>query len=161
MLASHVKHEDWHSCWKIFKVHCFRPFQNGTTTKRKTPPISFSEFTFRSSVFLFRDGVGNQRRCTPFHSLEKSRSVTSFAGLAWPLCARMTRTTSDRCWMYGSRKQVPLAAAAVVVWVPGDTQVMSQSKAPGWLRCFSWLPWIEGDGSLSVMVDVVKEPRKG
>ena len=23
MLASHVKHEDWHQGWKIFYVHCF------------------------------------------------------------------------------------------------------------------------------------------
>ena len=131
---------------KYSKCIVLGPFKTEPQQKEKRHQSASVNSHSAPVFFCFRDGVGNQRRCTPFHSLEKSRSVTSFAGLAWPLCARMTRTTSDRCWMYGSRKQVPLAAAAVVVWVPGDTQVMSQSKAPGWLRCFSWLPWIEGDG---------------
>ena len=36
MLASHVKHEDWHQGWKIFYVHCFRPFSKKNKTKRKS-----------------------------------------------------------------------------------------------------------------------------
>ena len=53
MLASHVKHEDWQTCWKIFYVHCFRPFSKKTKQKGKAPPIRLSRFTFRSCVFLF------------------------------------------------------------------------------------------------------------
>ena len=35
LLASHVKHEDWHNCWKIFYAHCFRPFSQKNQGKKE------------------------------------------------------------------------------------------------------------------------------
>ena len=61
MLTSNVKHEDWHSWWNIFYMHCFwrfpicivlSSFQTGTGATRKALSISLSGFTFRSYFFL-------------------------------------------------------------------------------------------------------------
>ena len=55
MLASHVKHENWYTCWKIFYVYCFRPFSKKTRTKRKSatnPPDSHSAPMFFYLVYF-------------------------------------------------------------------------------------------------------------
>ena len=52
MLASHVKHEDWHNCWKIFYVHCFRPFSQRNQGKKKKRHQSASVDSHSAPVFF-------------------------------------------------------------------------------------------------------------
>ena len=52
MLASHVKHEDWHNCWKIFYVHCFKPFSRRNQGKKEKRHQSASVDSHSDPVFF-------------------------------------------------------------------------------------------------------------